>query len=200
MVKKFLPILVIPWCFLFSGCALFSADKTGDLQRQINTLRLENQSLREEYDKKLEQIKANNDNLSAQVRHLIEEKQRLSAENQEILARLEQLGSKGRRAAPRKKPAVESVDSKEIRVKVLSGDGNIGSARQMARRLEEMGYQVAQVDFATRSNFTHDTVYFSKNAEDEAKRMVSSLGGKTIMREITWSSSFDIIVVTGLPK
>ena len=119
MVKNILPILVIPWCFFLSGCALFPTDKTEDLQRQINTMRLENQSLREEYDKKLEQVKANNDNLSAQVRHLIEEKQRLSAENQEILARLGQLDSKGRKAAPGEMPATES---KEIRVKVLSGD------------------------------------------------------------------------------
>jgi hypothetical protein len=197
MLKNIFPILVIPWCFFLNGCALFPTEKTEDLQKQINTLRLENQSLREEYDKKLEQVKTNNDNLSAQVRHLIEEKQRLSAENQEILSRLEQLDNKGRKTAPRKMPATES---KEIRVKVLSGDGNIGSARQMARRLEEMGYQVAQVDFATRSNFMHDTVYFSKNAEDEAKRMVSSLGGRTTTREITWSSSFDIIVVTGLSR
>lgn len=198
MKKYILPVLLIPWCFMLNGCALLSTDKSDDLQAQINNLRMENQSLREEYDGKLEQLKASNENLTAQIRHLIEEKQRLSSENQEITARLARLEQKKGKGASPAKSAMDAT--KGIKIKVLSGNGDIGSAKQMARRLEEMGYQVAQVDFATRSNFVQDTVFFSKAAEEEAQRLVSSLGGNTAVREMTWSSSYGIIVVTGLPK
>ena len=198
MPRIIFTILLIPWCLIFSGCALLSAEKTNNLQDQINNMRMENQSLREEYDGKLEQLKASNENLTAQIRHLIEEKQRLSSENQEMMARLDQLEQKKGKRAPIKSDTVGVT--KDIKIKVLSGNGDIGSAKQMARRLEEMGYQVAQVDFATRSNFVQDTVFFSKSAEEEAKRLVSSLGGNTAMREMTWSSSYSIIVVTGLAK
>jgi regulator of replication initiation timing len=184
---------------MFNGCTLLSADKSGDLQAQINTLRMENQSLKEEYDGKLEQLKVTNENLTAQIRHLIEEKQRLSSENQEMMARLDRLEQKTGKGKPPAKSAV-TEENRDIKIKVLSGNGDIGSAKKMARRLEEMGYQVSQVDFATRSNFEKDTVFFSKSAEEEAKRLVSSLGSNTTMREITWSSSYEIIVVTGLPR
>ena len=199
MSRYALFFLLIPCCFMFNGCTLLSADKSDDLQAQINNLRMENQSLKEEYDGKLEQLKVNNENLTAQIRHLIEEKQRLSSENQDMMARLDRLEQKTGKGKPPAKSAVME-ENRDIKIKVLSGNGDIGSAKKMARRLEEMGYQVSQVDFATRSNFEKDTVFFSKSAEEEAKRLVSSLGSNTTMREITWSSSYEIIVVTGLPR
>jgi len=200
MARFIFPILVVQACFLLNGCTLFSKDKTDDLQGQINNLRMEYQSQREENDRKLEQLRANNETLTAQVRHLIEEKQRLNTENQALAARLDRLEQKKGQPVPPSPEKKAVKPTAGVKVKVLSGNGNIASAKMMAQRLEKMGYKIARIDFATRSNFAQDTVFFSKRAEDEAKQVAANLGGKTAMRPITWSSTYDIIVVTGLSQ
>lgn len=197
MARWVLPVLLISSCFLLNGCALFTRDKTDDLQRQINSLRMEFEELRDDNDKKLEQLKSNQENLSARVQHLIEEKQRLSQENQDLTSRLDGIGG-GSRKVPTVERTTEAPD--DFKVKVLSGNGDINSAKEMAKKLSDMGYEVGRVGHATRSNFARNTVFFSDDAQEEARRLVSVLGGETVMRPITWSSSYNIIVVTGLSQ
>ncbi len=88
-------------------------------------------------------------------------------------------------------------DVATLKLKVLSGDGDLNSAKRMAKKLGNMGYKIKLVDRAPRSNFLRNTVYFASGFQDEAKRLVSSLGNNTILKPLTWSSKFDIIVVTG---
>jgi hypothetical protein len=88
-------------------------------------------------------------------------------------------------------------DKQELRVKVLSGDGDLSSAREMAEKLTHMGYKIRLIHYAPRSNFSRNTVYFAAKFENEAERLVRSLGGNAISKPITWFSIFDLIVVTG---
>jgi myosin heavy subunit len=88
-------------------------------------------------------------------------------------------------------------DQWKIKVKVLSGDGDINSAQKIAKRLKGMGYKIENVDYAPRANFKKNIVYFSPNYEEEGKRLVQRLGSNTILKALSWPSSFHLIVVTG---
>jgi hypothetical protein len=88
-------------------------------------------------------------------------------------------------------------DIGEVKIKTLSGNGDLHSAREMAKKLRKMGYKITAIDFAPRSNFVRNTVYYAPEFQNEARRLVSRLGGNTIVKPLTWSSIFDLIVVTG---
>jgi len=88
-------------------------------------------------------------------------------------------------------------DMRKTKIKVLSGDGNLDSAKEMAKKLRNMGYKTEFIDNAPRSNFRRNTVFFAPKFQYEAKRLVSSLGCNTIVSPLSWYSIFDLIIVTG---
>ena len=88
-------------------------------------------------------------------------------------------------------------DMRKTKIKVLSGDGNLDSAKEMANMLRNMGYKTEFIDHASSSSFRRNTVFFAPKFQYEAKRLVSSLGGNTIVRPLSWYSIFDLIIVTG---
>jgi outer membrane protein OmpA-like peptidoglycan-associated protein len=88
-------------------------------------------------------------------------------------------------------------DMQKIKIKVLSGDGNLGSAKEMAKKLRNMGYKIEFIDHAPRSSFRQNTVFFTPKFQCEATRLVSSLGSNTIVTPLSWYSVFDLIIVTG---
>ena len=88
-------------------------------------------------------------------------------------------------------------DMRKTKIKVLSGDGNLDSAKEMAKKLRNMGYKIEFIDHAPRSSFRRNTVFFAPEFQYEAKRLVSSLGGNTIVNPLSWYSVFDLIIVTG---
>jgi chromosome segregation ATPase len=104
------------------------------------------------------------------------------------------------REAETKAKAAEKLNA-GFRIKVLTGTGQISSANNLAKRLNEMGYKVAKIDRAPRSNFSTDTVFYTQDAEKKAKEIAARIGKKTITKPITWPTDLDvdvdIIVVTG---
>ena len=60
-----------------------------------------------------------------------------------------------------------------------------------------MGYRVKLTDRAPRSDFEVTTVYYGTDYRASAETMAKRLGGGAVAKPLTWSSSFDIIVVTG---
>jgi serine protease inhibitor ecotin len=66
----------------------------------------------------------------------------------------------------------------------------------MAKRLKGMGHDIQTIDQAPRSNFNITTIYFAPNSKYEAKRLMSTLGEKFLLKPLSWSSKFDLIVVT----
>lgn len=84
-----------------------------------------------------------------------------------------------------------------LKVKVLSGDGSIDSARNLARRLVGKGYAVEQVDFAPSREVRSSVVFYNKGFESAAEELVRALGGGMVIKPLRWSSVYDLIVVTG---
>ena len=97
-----------------------------------------------------------------------------------------------------KEPAETTArESKTANIKVLAGDGNIASARGLSKQLAKMGYRAKSIDRAPRSDFEVTTVYYGTDHRTAAETMAKRLGGGAVAKPLTWSSSFDIIVVTG---
>lgn len=99
--------------------------------------------------------------------------------------------------APKEPAETKARESKAANIKVLAGDGNIASARGLSKQLGKMGYRVKLIDRAPRSDFEVTTVYYGTDHRAAAETMTKRLGGGAITKPLTWSSSFDIIVVTG---
>lgn len=95
------------------------------------------------------------------------------------------------------KQAVEGKETsiKSLKIKVLSGNGKLPTARQMSKKLIEMGYRVGDIGTATRADYAVNTIYFASDYKTEAQRLAARLGGKTIAKPLTWSSVYHIIVV-----
>lgn len=97
-------------------------------------------------------------------------------------------------AQAEKKPA---ADQKQLRVEVMSGDGKISSANEMAASLKTLGYRVESIRMATRSDYPVTLVYYAPKYRDEAEKLATKLGQGASTRPLTWKSTFSIVVITG---
>jgi septal ring factor EnvC (AmiA/AmiB activator) len=95
---------------------------------------------------------------------------------------------------PPKEPAKER---KPVKIKVLTGNGNSASAKNLAKRLGTMGYPVKSIDKAARSDYKENTIFFGSGYETTAAILAKKLGTGAITKPLTWKSDFNIIVVTG---
>lgn len=84
-------------------------------------------------------------------------------------------------------------------VKVLAGTTDLQAAKDMAAFLTRNGFIVRAVDFATTSGYKYNTVFYAEGFETHAQQLAEALGGKTIIKPLTWQSVFDIIAVKGGP-
>ena len=136
-----------------------------------------------------------NKSLVQEMGKLREDLQSLSAENE----RLEKMlaGIQVKEEPP--PPVLHKVkkDIGRLNIKVLSGDGNLNSAKRMAKQLGDMGYRVQMIDRAPRATFKTSVIFYAANVVDEARRLHTDLGYNPILKPLTWSSRFDIILVTG---
>lgn len=94
-------------------------------------------------------------------------------------------------------PESSKEGPKDLKIKVLSGDGDLDSARMMAKRLKGMNCEIRLIGHAPRSDFRANTVYYKPQFERQGRLLVSKLGDNTVMKPLTWSSVFDLIIVTG---
>lgn len=88
-------------------------------------------------------------------------------------------------------------DNKTVKIKVLAGDGDIASARSLAKRLSKRGYRVTRVDQAPRSDFKVNTIFFGTKYKTAAAALAKQLGKGAIAKPLSWPSIFNIIIVTG---
>jgi hypothetical protein len=93
--------------------------------------------------------------------------------------------------SPEKPPAAALPT---LRIKVLSGDGELASAREMKKTLESLGFAVERIDLAPRPDFKSDVIFYNKGFESVARNMAGRAGGVRV-KPMTWRSIFDIIVV-----
>jgi len=165
------------------------------LQEQINTPREENQRIKDENEKKMASMIDQNERLNEEIDKLKKDRQKISDENQVLTEKLNKPELKYTTASS--KSYELKKDIRKSKIKVLSGDGNLNSARKMAKNLRNMGYKIKLIHYASRSSFLRNTVYFAPKFQKEAKRLVLSLGDNAISKPLTWPSVFDLIVVTG---
>lgn len=168
-----------------------------------------------EQDQKIREIAARNEQLQAEnlalTRQVAEKDDLLQKKSEETAKQNVPQAETADRMDPEKaepaKPMEEAAGErpaakkpaglKSIRMKVLSGEGKIDSARRMSKRLTAMGYKVEIVGMAETADYPANTVYFTANYKKEAKALASRLGKNTIVKPLFWKSVFNLIVVTG---
>lgn len=97
--------------------------------------------------------------------------------------------------------SVSSPGGMEVRkppmtVKVLTGTGDIRSAKLLANALRSSGYEVAVVDYSA-SEIYQNSVFYSSGFRNEALNLARIMGKDTIIKPMTWNSIFKLIVVKG---
>lgn len=166
-----------------------------ELQRQIAVLSTENERIVREYENRMDRLKTLNQLLNKEIEELKDENQTAASENRLLKRKLSQLQSRKEPIAHEQKAS--KADIRSLKIKVLSGDGDLRSAQVMAEKLKKMGYETKAIDLAPQSSFSRDTVYFTSKSQQEAKQLVSRLGGDAVLKPLSWPSVFDLIVVTG---
>ena len=165
------------------------------LQGQKITLREKSQRIRDEKENKLTRMRDKNEHLNEQISKLKEENQRIRDENQLFAEKATKLQPKHKTLSSKSYELEKDIG--KLRIKVLSGDGDLSSSKEMTKKLRNMSYKIKLAGYAPRSNFLRNTVYFAPKFQNEAKHLVFNLGGNTVHKPLSWTSVFDIIVVTG---
>lgn len=83
-----------------------------------------------------------------------------------------------------------------LKIKVLSGNGKMTSAKNMASRLKTIGYNVERTDLAPSTAFPADIIFHSREYAEQAKALADQLGPSTVLKPLTWKSVFNMIIVT----
>jgi len=165
------------------------------LQGQTITLREKSQRIRDEKENKLTRMRDKNEHLNKRISKLKEENQRIRDENQLFAEKATKLQPKHITLSSKSYELEKDIG--KLRIKVLSGDGDLSSSKEMTKKLRNMGYKIKLAGHAPRSNFLRNIVYSSPKFQNEAKHLVFNLGGNTIHKPLSWTSVFDLIVVTG---
>ena len=209
MYRIYLCILFVLLPPFFQGCGMldFLKGDTGDetrsveakktqVQNEVDRLRAENTGLKNRMDlmkkeaklsmegnvREMKKLEEERDSLNEELRKLREDNKRIALENKECKEKLQKR---------------EKTVLADLKIKVLSGDGDLRSAKNMTKKLMGMDYVIRLIGYAPRSNFKKNTVYFKPRAEKEGKLLVSKIGIHTAIKPLTWPSIFDLIVVTG---
>jgi len=222
MLRNYLMIPFLGLCLFFQGCAAmeyfdgsseeeirrFKLGKSGipkegekpqiekvDLQKRIDILREENRGIRDENVNEMARLRGQSVILMDQIRKLEEENRRVRNEYK-VLAK-KTAGLRSERKTPSMKSYQPAKDMRKLKIKVLSGVGDLKSAKVMAKKLRNIGYRITFIDSAPRSNFLQNTIYFAPTFQADAKRLVFGLGSNAILKPLSWPSKFDLVVVTG---
>ena len=150
--------------------------------------------MRDENENKIVKMRDENELLNEQIKNLINENQKVRYEKK-VLAKI-LTRYKGKREIYSSKSYGLEKDIQKLNIKVISRDSK-NSAKEMAKKLKEMGYNIKSIGYAPRSKFLRNTVYFAPEFKTEAKYLVFSLGGNTMLKPLNWPSVFDLIVVIG---
>jgi len=164
------------------------------LQDQLRALDKENQRTKDEHGNRIKELRDQNELLNEQLIEVKEGNQRLTDENRALAKKL--ATRQGEYGAPVSESYELGKCLRGLKIKVLSGDGDLNSAREMSKRLKEQGCEIESIHYASRSDFSQNTVYSKPECENKAKRLVSFLGVDTICKPLTWPSAYDIIIVT----
>lgn len=95
--------------------------------------------------------------------------------------------------------AIESQDTPNqgVTVEVLNASGIGGLAAETARKLEELGYIVVNVDNISGVQYNETHIYDRTNKQKDAKKLLKLLGVKRVEQDIKLDSKADITIIVG---
>ena len=181
---------------LLAGCgggtATVNSERIGAIEQDTDQLKESVEAVRVSLEQLAASIKALEQS-AEEIKYWAEMPDRIEEGTERVAGMLESI--------ERKLDALERQDPAAVRMKVLSGDGRLESARRVAAVLRERGYDVDAVGMAPSKGFEADTVFYADGFEAAAARvagnLAESLGRGARTRPLTWSSVYEIIVVTG---
>ena len=194
MYMRTLCIFTLVFCLATSGCtALDSSSKntTEELQRSEASIAQLNEQMAA-VNKELTSLKSEVQKMKEAEAAAVSETGKKEQVKEVDISKRDEM-----KKSADEKQAVEEKETilKNLKVKVLSGNGKLPTARQMSKRLIAMGYKVEDIGTATRTDYEVNTIYFASDYKKEAQRLAARLGGKTIAKPLTWSSVYHIIIV-----
>lgn len=210
--KPLIWIMAIGLVFILSGCGTLDfirgKDKkdtsepqmsSAEMQNRINELEQQIQKAQYENEVKIARAKDENRMMKQQISRLQEENQRIKDRNTFLESQTPgSVPPKQKPKAVKKPPAGPVGPGKSIlKIKILSGDGSMGSAYRLNDRLKSKGYKVVSIGLAPRSDFAVPTIYYSDKFKEEAEKIGSIIGKNVEIKPLTWSSEFSVIVVSG---
>jgi len=181
----------------------FSMSKK-ELQKEVENLQSGHEALRKVVSQQQSRIETFEEKDRANLKAISEEQTRIESlekEKNDILEENRQLKAA---AAEKEVVRVEQLTQektqaaavKELRIKVLAGNGGLPAARKMSKKLQDLGYKVERLDRASATHYKSDTVFYAKDSEKGARELADRLGSETVVKPLTWPSMFDIIAVT----
>ena len=178
-------------------------DEVGDLRSELDDLKKERQQAGEGKQKNIGKagkeeglLKDQTSTLKEQTIGVEEKKGEISIPEKEGIKQ-EQKADVEKKDVVQTTPVEKGIGPKMLKIKVLSGNGKISSAKALSGKLTKLGYRVENIGMASRTNFDVNTVYFAPEYKNEAQQMAVRLGGDTIYKPLTWPSVFHMIVVAG---
>ena len=190
-------VMALSGCMVTKSAYEQKEEEANSLTKNNKELTAQSEKLQAENSDLKKQLAAKDDLLQKRSEEIARQDAKQAAMVNEV-ERMKAQQAKSREADIKESPAAgKSSGLKSIRMKVLSGEGKIDSAKRMAKRLTTMGYKVETVGMAESADYPANTVYFTAKYKKEAKTLASRLGKDTIVKPLTWKSVFSIIVVTG---
>ena len=190
-------VTVLSGCLVTQSAYVQKEEEVNSLTKNNTELAARSEKLQAENSDLKKQLAAKDDLLQKRSEEIARQDAKQAAMVNEV-ERMKAQQAKSREADIKESPAAgKSSGLKSIRMKVLSGEGKIDSAKRMAKRLTALGYKVESVGMAESADYPANTVYFTAKYKKEAKTLASRLGKETIVKPLTWKSVFSVIVVTG---
>ena len=216
MFARMLCIVTLIFCLTASGClsSRYSDRTAGDevrkskasidalneqmaaLNKEIEALKKELQQIKEEKQKE----KADTEEVSSIGQTAAPEEKVIASvpapEKKDKIQEID-IAKEEIKKAPEEKPVVsqKEISLKAFRMKVLSGNGKLSTARDMSTKIAKMGYKIDDIGLASRTDFKVTTIYYAPEYQTEAEKLAARLGGETISKIMTWPSVFHIILV-----
>jgi len=83
-------------------------------------------------------------------------------------------------ARQEKKDVTKVLPRKATSILVLNGNGRSGAAATASHRVHRLGYRVASVGNAPRTDYARTIVMYRPGREDEAKRLAKDVGARIV--------------------
>jgi len=81
---------------------------------------------------------------------------------------------------PQPKDTTRLLPRRQTSILVLNGNGRSGAAAQEGRKVHRLGYRIAGVGNASRTDYAHTIVMYRPGRRDEAKRLARDLHAQVV--------------------